>query len=198
MKYVRVFPLAASAALAAVLLLAMAFPGSAVAVEPGSDPGYFRTRVSPHVAGVFIEGKYYGTAAMFGTHEAAIELAPGVYQVELVDPRYKPLRARVVIEPGLTSTLRRAMEPLKYDTKGPYGELRTDDFGNAAVYLDGKYYANAKELQSLGRSLLLRPGKYHLKIAPADGTIGREEDVDIRADMTLIVGRQKMTSYEEE
>ena len=197
MRQERVFPtvIAYLSAIALIVMLAMSLVGTAAAVE-GQEPGYFRTRISPHVAGVFINGKYYGTAAMFGHQDDAIELMPGVYDVELVDPRYKTLQAKVTVESGLTSTLRRAMEPLQYETKGPLGELRTDDFGNAAIYLDGKYYANTKELQALGRSLLLRPGKYHLEIEPADGTIGREEDIEIRADMTLIVGRQKM--YEEE
>ena len=57
------------------------------AAQDSLEVGKFRTRVSPHVAGVFIEGKYYGTAAMFGNAGGAIELAPGVYNVELIDPR---------------------------------------------------------------------------------------------------------------
>ena len=184
--------------------IALALGALAVAVAAAAEPagegdqvGHFRTRVSPHVAGVFVEGKYYGTAAMFGNQDRAIELEPGSYDVELRDPRYEILRAKVTIEAGKTSTLRQMMKPLQYETKGPFGELKIDDFGNAAVYLDGKYYGNAKELGAIGHSLLLRPGKYRLKIEPADGTMGREEEVDIRGDMTLAVGRQKMRSYEE-
>lgn len=185
--------------LAGVLALAgLAASPAALAVEGDEEPGLFRTRVSPHVAGVFIEGEYHGTAAMFATHDRAIELAPGTYDVELVDPRFKTLRAKVTIESGKTSTLRRAMEPRQYSMRGPLGELRTEDFGNAAVYLNDKYYGNTMEFQGpFARTLLLPPGEYRLKIAPADGSMGRETDVEIRPDMTLVVGREKMKSYEE-
>lgn len=186
-----------SLAVAFVVMAALVFSTPVSAVQD-EDMGYFRARVSPHVAGVFIEGKYYGNVSMFATRDRAIPLKAGVYNVELRDPRYKPLRAKVTIEAGMTSTLRRVMEPLTYDTKGPFGELRTEDFGNAAIYLNGKYYANSTELQPpFGRSLLVKPGNYHLKIEPADGSIGREADIEIRADMTLIVGREKIGSYEE-
>jgi hypothetical protein len=179
-------------------LLALASASTAFAVE-NEEMGHFRTRVSPHVAGVFINGKYYGTAAMFAPQDRAIALKPGVYDVELQDPRYKTLRAKVTVEAGKTSTLRRAMEHLSFDVKGPFGELRTTNFPNAAIYLNGKYYANTDEMQMLfGRSLLLKPGKYHLKIEPADGTVGRQAEIEIKADMTLIVGREKMSSFEYE
>jgi len=181
---------------AAILASTTVLVGPAVAAEGEQEPGHFRTRVSPHLAGVFVEGKYHGAAYMFARHDDAIELAPGVYNVELVDPRYKKLQAKVTIESGQTSTLRRAMEPLEYEVKGPLGELRVDGFGNAAVYLDGKYYANAKEFGALGRTLLLRPGTYRLEIKPADGSVGRTENIEIRPDMMLTVGRQQM--YEEQ
>ena len=63
-----------------------------------------------------------------------IKLKPGTYSVELVDPRYKTLKATVKIEAGKTATLRRAMEPLAVDTEGgPFGELTSEGFGSAAV-----------------------------------------------------------------
>ena len=61
--------------LAAVLLVVPAI------VAQDDDVGYLRTRISPSVAGVFIDGKYYGTAAMFGFTDKAIPLKPGDYTV---------------------------------------------------------------------------------------------------------------------
>ncbi len=160
------------------------------------EMGRFRTRVSPHVAGVFIEGKYYGNASMFASADRAITLKPGVYNVELVDPRYETLNVRVTIEAGEVSTLRRRMTPAMYEVGGPLGELRVDDFENAAVYLNGKYYGNSDEFQTFGSVLLIKAGKYHLKVAPADGSPGREADIEIQPDMTLVVGQEKPSSYE--
>ena len=57
--------------------------------------------------------------------------------------------------------------------------------------------ANTNELKSpFGRPLLVKPGNYELRIAPADGSVGRTEQIEIRADMTLVVGQEKMPTYE--
>ena len=104
--------------------------------------GYFRTKVSPQVAGLFINGNYFGTVAMYSHREAAIKLKPGTYEVEIVDPRYKTLKATVKIEEGKWTTLRKRLQPLQIDTEGPFGDLKTKGFRNAAIYLNGKYYAN--------------------------------------------------------
>ncbi len=172
----------AIAVLAAVSLAAL----PALAQE---QVGYFRTRIDPHVAGVFIDGKYYGTAAMFGHRAAAIKLAPGSYKVEIVDPRYQTIEAKVEIKAGQTSTLRMAMKPISRETEGPFGELITEGFGNAAVYLNGKYYANTAELSTPGQSLLLKPGEYTMKIVPVGGGPGKEEKIQINADETLVISK---------
>lgn len=153
------------------------------------DVGYLRTRISPHVAGVFVDGKYQGTAAMFGHRQRMISLKPGTYKVEIVDPRFKTLTAKVTIEAGKTSTIRRRLEPAPVDTKGPFGELKMEGFSNAAIYLDGQYYANARELQVPGYSLLLRPGEYQMKIEPVSQEPVREEKIKINADETLIISK---------
>lgn len=172
----------AIAMLAAVSLTAL----PALAQE---EVGYFRTRIDPHVAGVFINGTYYGTAAMFGHRAAAIKLAPGTYKVEIVDPRYQTIEANVEIKAGQTSTLRMAMKPTSRATEGPFGELITEGFGNAAVYLNGKYYANTAELSTPGQSLLLKPGEYTMKIVPVGGGPEKEEKIQINADETLVISK---------
>lgn len=159
------------------------------AVAAQENVGYFRTRIDPHVAGVFINGKYYGTAAMFGHKQTAIKLPPGKYEVEVVDPRYKTLKATVQIEAGKWSVLRHSLKPLSAKATGPFGELITEGFGNAAVYLNGKYYANSQELDTPGQSLLLPPGAYDMKIVDPAGTTLKQQKIEINADETLVISK---------
>ncbi len=170
--------------LAAVLLVGPA------AVAQDDDVGYLRTRISPSVAGVFIDGQYYGTAAMFSFTDRAIGLKPGDYTVKIVDPRYRTLEAKVKITAGKYATIRRSLTPLGNVPEGPFGELEANGFGNAAVYLNGKYYANTKELASAVRTLLLNPGTYDMKIVGTDGDVEREEKITISADTTLVINKR--------
>ena len=170
------------AGLAVVLALLMS-PLAAQAEEVG----YFRCKIDPWDAGVFINGKYYGTAAMFGHKSNPLKLKPGRYTVEFVDPRYETLRVEIQIDPGKTTTIRKSMKPLARQVEGPFGELRTEGWPNAAVYLNGKYYGNTKELGTPGHALLLKPGTYQLKIVGVDGKVLKEEQITINADETLII-----------
>lgn len=149
--------------------------------------GYLRTRIDPREAGVFVNGKYHGTAAMFGHRERMIKLAPGTYKVEIKDPRYKTLVVQAKIEAGKTSTIREYMESLGIRPEGPLGELTTDGFGNAAIYINDEYHANTLELQNPAYSLLLTAGDYDMKIVPVDGEAVREEKITIKADETLVI-----------
>lgn len=170
--------------LAIAATLAFAGAASLLAQE---KVGYLRTRISPREAGVFVSGEYHGTAAMFGHRERMIKLAPGAYKVEIKDPRYKTLNVEAKITAGQTTTVRQYMEPAGVRPTGPFGELTTDGFGNAAIYLNGEYHANALELQNPAYSLLLKPGEYDMKIEPVDGEIVRQEKITIKADETLVV-----------
>lgn len=164
------------------------FSAAGVAALHAQDKvGYLRTRISPREAGVFVDGEYYGTAAMFGHRERMIKLEPGTYKVEIKDPRYKVLVVNAEIEAGETATIRKYMEPLEYEPQGPLGELTTDGFGNAAIYIDGEYHANALELQNPAYSLLLKAGEYQMRIVPVDGESVREDKITIKPDETLVI-----------
>jgi len=173
------------AAVAAVLFTANA--------SAADEVGYLRTRIDPSVAGIFVDGKYQGTAAMFAFKERAIKLKAGNYNVEIVDPRYKTIAAKVSITAGKYTVIRRSMQPGTVETDGPFGELVTQGFGNGAIYLNGKYYANTLEAGSSARTLLLVPGKYKLKIVPVDGEAAREEEITITADETLVLNKSGAT-----
>lgn len=173
------------AAVAAVLSTA-----SASAAE---EVGFLRTRIDPSVAGVFVDKEYQGTAAMFAFKERAIKLKPGSYSVEIVDPRYKTIVANVSITAGQYTVIRKSMQPAAVETDGPFGELVTSGFGNGAIYLNGKYYANTLEAGSSVRTLLLIPGTYKLKIVPVEGEAVREEEIKINADETLVLNKSGAT-----
>ena len=89
------------------------------------------------------------------------------------------------------TTIRKRMDPIDAKTAGPFGELGASGFGNAAIYLNGKYYANTAELDNPAYHLLLPAGTYDLKITPVDGSAGREEKVTINADETLVLSKGK-------
>ena len=173
----------------AILMLLGLFAATAAAAD-----GSLRTRVDPRVAGVFIDGKYYGTAAMFSHRQAAIKLPEGNYTVRLVDPRYKDLVVPVGIQADKMSTIRRQMEPLGVKPKHPLGELTAEGFGNAAIYLNDRYYANAAELDNPIYSLLLEPGDYDMKIVPVSGETARQEKITINADETLVIAKNKASA----
>ena len=175
------------------LLLAVSLVGVPQAIGQDGDVGHLRTRISPAVAGVFVDGEYYGTAAMFGSLDGAIGLKPGNYTVKIVDPRYRTLEAKITIKKGEYTTVRQKLTPVSYEPEGPLGELKAHGFGNAAVYLNGKYYANTKELQASLRTLLLKPGTYQLKIVGVDGKTDHDEKVKINADEVLVVYKRGAT-----
>jgi hypothetical protein len=116
-----------------------------------------------------------------------ISLSPGTHMVEIKDPRYKTLKVEAKIVAGQTATIRQYMEPIGIKPEGPFGELTTDGFGNAAIYIDGEYYANTLELQNPAYSLMLKPGEHAMKIVPVDGEVVREEKITIKADETLVI-----------
>jgi hypothetical protein len=169
------------------LVVALLAVAGVASLHAQDKKGFLRTRVDPREAGVFVDGKYHGTAAMFGHRERMIELAPGTHIVEIKDPRHKMLRVEAKIEAGKTATIRQYMEPLNYKPEGPLGELTTDGFGNAAVYINGDYYANTAELQNPAYSLLLKAGDYDMKIEPVEGEVVRQEKITIKADETLVI-----------
>ncbi len=96
-------------------------------------------------------------------------------------------KGAVKIEEGKWTTLRRRLQPLQIDTEGPFWDLKTDGFPNAAIYLNGKYYANTKELQNPLHTLLLRPGEYDMKIMSVSGEPIRAEKITINAGETVVV-----------
>lgn len=168
---------------------------SLLAVSAVAAQGTLRTRVDPRVAGVFIDGKYYGTAAMFSHHQAAIKLEAGNYKVKLVDPIHEDMTVNLGIIAGQETTIRQQMKSLNIPKREKLGELETENWGNAAIYLNGKYYANSNELDHPSYSLLLDPGEYDMKLVPVDGSKGLEAKITIKESQTLVLAKGKADTY---
>jgi hypothetical protein len=151
-----------------------------------SNNGYLKTKVDPGRAGVFVDGKYVGPAGNFGVGRK-YALAAGEHEIRLSEPRYEDVVTKVSIQAGKTAQLNQSMKALP-PAKPPFGRVRTiapDKF--SAVYVNGKFMGHAGEFNNSVQGLLLNPGDYKVKIVPAGGGDGHEENVKVEADKTVIV-----------
>jgi PEGA domain-containing protein len=168
--------------LAGSFLLLTALP----LVGKEGETGYLKAHVNPGRAGVFVDGKYLGPAANFRVARK-YPVAAGEHEVKLIDPRYEDFSTTVKIEAGKTTSLSQALKPIPV-AKPPFGRLRTeaeDKF--AAVYVNGKFMGHVDEFSNSSQGLLLNPGEYTVKIAPAGGGPEHEETVRIQADQVTLV-----------
>jgi PEGA domain len=169
------------ASLVSLLLVAAGIPAFAQQAT-----GYLKTNINPGRAGVFIDGKYVGPAANFRVGRK-YAISPGEHEVKLVEPRYEDVISKVTIQAGKTTKLAETMKALP-PAKPPFGILRTeapDKF--SAVYVNGRFMGHAGEFNNSMQGLQLNPGSYAVKIVPASGGDGHEEQVTITADKTTIV-----------
>ena len=160
--------------------------GLAAPLVAQSDVGFLRTRVKPAVAGVFVDGKYSGTAAIFQGAKSGIWLSPGEHKVEIVEPRYKTLKANVTIERGKTSTIREDLTPIPL-AGPPFGLLKIKKGCRAAIYLNEHYYGQADEFNGPGQGLLLKTGEYDLKVVSLSGGSTKQQKVKIEANRTTTI-----------
>lgn len=145
-----------------------------------ANAGYFKAKVNPGRAGVFVDGKYLGPAANFGMARR-YALPAGEHEVTLSDPRYEGVTTRVTITAGKTASVRQTLKPLTL-IQPPYGRLRiTGGEKFCAVYINEKYMGHEDEFNAFNQALLLNPGEYHLKIVSPAGTTLNDEKITIQA-----------------
>ncbi len=148
--------------------------------------GYLKTKIHPGRAGVVVDGKYVGPAQNFGIARK-YSVAAGEHEVRLSDPRCEDIVTKVTIQPGKTTKLNQALKELPAP-KPPYGRIRTISANKFdSVYVNGKYMGHAGEFNNGVQGLLLNPGTYTVKIVPAGGGTGYEEQVKLDADKEVIV-----------
>lgn len=148
--------------------------------------GTLKTKVDPGRAGVFIDGKYVGSAANF-KRARSFNLNAGEHEVTFVDPRYEELKTKVTIRAGETVTLSEKLKKLP-TPQGPFGRIRVVGFDKfAALYLNGKFYAHADEVSNFAQGLLIPPGEYALRIESMTGAPVHEEKVKVEAGKVTLV-----------
>lgn len=152
-----------------------------------ADTGRLKTHVEPGRAGVYVDGKYVGPAANFGMAQS-YNLTAGEHEIKLVEPRYEEFTTKVTITAGKTTSLNEKLKALPL-VKPPFGILRTQNADHfAAVYVNGKFMGHVDEFDNFAQGLLLPPGTYEVKIAPAEGKGSPvSKTVTIEANKTVIV-----------
>jgi hypothetical protein len=116
-------------------------------------------------AGVWVDGVYVGYARELKGDKKVL-LLPGKHEVIVRQSGYGDFVQEVVVEPAQKQTIRVAMHLIP-GARPPAvtAELKlTVDPGRAAVFLDDNYAGHASEFGGKLHSLLISPGKHHIKV----------------------------------
>jgi len=153
--------------------------------QGSSGTAYLKTKVNPTRAGVFVDGKYVGPAANFGSARK-YALPPGEHKVKLVEPRYEDVETTVTLTAGKTTELKQSMKALP-PAKGPFGKIRTENADEmAAVYVNDHFMGHVDEFSNFAQALMIPPGEYDVRIEPTNGAPIKQH-VKVEADKTVIV-----------
>jgi hypothetical protein len=133
-------------------------------------------------SGVWIDGKYAGyVKELKGSRK--VMLPAGEHEISVRQAGYKEFTTKVTVTPGQFQTVAVVMVA---DTKQIYpgadaAQLRVDIRPkNAAVYVDDGYLGHGSDFGGRFHSMLVRPGKHHLKVMLA-GYQTYETDIDASA-----------------
>lgn len=130
-------------------------------------------------AGVWVDGEYVGFVKELKGNKKLL-LMPGKHQITVRQSGYGDFVTDVVVEPGQEQTVRVAMTRVPgAHAPSVTAELKlTVQPGRAAVFLDNNYVGHAGELGGAVHSLLVSPGKHHIKIElPGYRTFETEVDL---------------------
>lgn len=116
-------------------------------------------------AGVWIDGTYVGYVKELKGDKKVL-LLPGKHEVTVRQSGYRDFVKEVVVEPAQKQTVRVAMQLIP-GARPPTitAELKLNvEPGRAAVFLDDNYAGHASEFGGTLRSLLISPGKHHIRV----------------------------------
>jgi len=130
-------------------------------------------------AGVWVDGKYAGyVKELKGDREVA--LPPGEHEISIRQAGYKEITKKIDVSPDQSQTIAVVLEE---NTKMIYpgnnaAELRLDIRPKrAAVFVDNGYMGHGSDFGGRFHSMLVSPGKHHLKVA-LDGYRTYETEID--------------------
>jgi hypothetical protein len=133
-------------------------------------------------AGVWIDGKYAGYVKEL-KGDRKVMLAPGEHEFVIRQAGYKDLTKKVTLASGEVQTIAVVLES---DTRQTYPgadaeQLRIDiQPKRAAVFVDGAYMGHGGDFSGRFHSMLVTPGKHHLKVS-LDGYQPYETDFTANA-----------------
>ncbi len=171
-------------------VLAAALMAPAFLYGADSGVGYLKAKVKPGSAAVFVNGKYEGPAKNF-KKARKYSLAPGEYEITLVEPWYEEVTTKVTIAAGKTSDLVQELKP-RPAAQPPFGTLRVlapNKF--TAVYLNNHYYGHADEFSNFAQGLKLNPGEYEVRLELPGGQVVSTQNVTITKGKTTVLNASK-------
>ncbi len=119
-------------------------------------------------SGVWIDGDYVGYVKELKGHKKVL-LLPGKHEISIRQGGYADLVKQIVVEPGQLQSVQVSMKMLPGARAADItATLKlTVQPKRAAVFLDDRYIGHASEMGGTFHTLLVSPGKHHVRIALA-------------------------------
>lgn len=143
-------------------------------------------------AGVWIDGNYAGYVKEL-KGDRKVMLTPGEHEISIRQAGYKEINQKITIAPGGFQTVAVVLEenPKMTYPGNNAAELRLDIRPKrAAVFMDGGYMGHGGDFGGHFHSMLVSPGKHHLKVS-LDGYQTYEADIDaaanVKSQMTIVL-----------
>ena len=149
-------------------------------------------------SGVWIDGKYAGYVKEL-KGDRKIMLVSGKHEISIRQAGYKDFTKTIVVDPDQIQTVAVVLEE---DTKVTYpgsnaAEFRLDILPKrAAVFVDDGYMGHGGDFGGRFHSMLVAPGKHHLKIT-LDGYQTYETEIDAvasnKSQMKIVLEKKSNT-----
>jgi hypothetical protein len=130
-------------------------------------------------AGVWIDGKYAGYVKELKGYRKVL-LTPGDHEILIRQAGYKDFTKKIAVEADQPQTIAVVLEenPKLMYPGNDAAQLRLDiQPKRAAVFVDGSYMGHGGDFGGRFHSMLVSPGKHHLKVT-LDGYKAYETDID--------------------
>jgi hypothetical protein len=138
-------------------------------------------------SGVWVDGQYLGYVSELKGNKKVL-LMPGKHEIAIRQEGYKEFTETIVVGPGGTTivTVRMDKDPnSRYSSVTGQIKLQvTPD--RAAVFVDGNYAGYVHEFGGAMRTMLIAPGKHHIRIA-LPGYRDFETDITVQANQKVTV-----------
>jgi PEGA domain len=138
-------------------------------------------------SGVWVDGQYLGYVSELKGNKKVL-LMPGKHEIAIRQEGYKDFTETIVVGPGGTTivTVRMDKDPnSRYSSVTGQIKLQvTPD--RAAVFVDGNYAGYVHEFGGAMRTMLIAPGKHHIRIA-LPGYRDFETDITVQANQKVTV-----------